>query len=126
MIDAFGKIYRSEGVNGLYRGFWVSSVQIVSGVFYIATYESVRHILTQQNASASTKSLIAGGCASTVGQTIIVPFDILSQHLMVLGLAQSKDVKNLVSCYLTFKVISLICCVMFYDKLISKYIHLSL
>lgn len=104
MIDAFGKIYRSEGVNGLYRGFWVSSAQIVSGVFYIATYESVRHILTQQNASASAKSLIAGGCASIVGQTIIVPFDVLSQHLMVLGLAQSKDVKNIVSISVTYLI----------------------
>lgn len=31
MIDAYGKIYKSEGVSGLYRGFWISSVQIVSG-----------------------------------------------------------------------------------------------
>lgn len=97
MIDAASKIYRSEGVNGLYRGFWVSSVQIVSGVMYIATYEGVRHILTQQSASASTKSLVSGGCASMVGQTIIVPFDILSQHLMVLGLSDPFHKKSHVS-----------------------------
>lgn len=84
-----GKIYGSEGVSGLYRGFWVSSVQIVSGVMYIATYEGVRHILSQHNVSLSTKSLVGGGCASVVGQTIIVPFDIMSQHLMVLGLAEA-------------------------------------
>ncbi|XP_046686254.1 solute carrier family 25 member 44 [Homalodisca vitripennis] len=94
MIDAACKIYQSEGASGLYRGFWVSSVQIVSGVMYIATYEGVRHILTQHNASASTKSLLGGGCASVVGQTVIVPFDILSQHLMVLGVAESKYNKN--------------------------------
>lgn len=85
LIDAASKIYKSEGVGGLYRGFWVSSVQIVSGVLYIATYEGVRHVLTQHNASPSVKSLVGGGAASLVGQTIIVPFDILSQHLMVLG-----------------------------------------
>ncbi|XP_026748127.1 solute carrier family 25 member 44 isoform X2 [Trichoplusia ni] len=31
-----------------------------------------------------------GGCASLVGQTIIVPFDVLSQHLMVLGLVKGR------------------------------------
>lgn len=70
MIDAARKIYASGGVGALYRGFWVSSVspiyflsvklyilhlfisvyrplqpQIVSGIFYISTYEGVRHVL---------------------------------------------------------------------------------
>lgn len=31
MFDAYGKILRYEGFSGLYKGFWVSSVQIVSG-----------------------------------------------------------------------------------------------
>lgn len=87
MVDAAIKIYNSEGVPGLYRGFWISSFQIVSGVFYISTYEGVRHILTQyQIGGQRTKALIGGGCASIVGQTIIVPIDVISQHLMVLGM----------------------------------------
>lgn len=86
MWDAGHKIYRSEGAPGFYRGFWISSVQIFSGVFYISTYEGVRHILHQQGAGQQTKSLVAGGCASLVGQTIIVPFDVISQHAMVLGM----------------------------------------
>uniref|UniRef100_A0A6P7FR27 Solute carrier family 25 member 44 n=1 Tax=Diabrotica virgifera virgifera TaxID=50390 RepID=A0A6P7FR27_DIAVI len=85
MFDAYGKIYKYEGFGGLYRGFWVSSVQIVSGVFYISTYEGVRHILHQKNVHSSLRALVAGGCASLVGQTIIVPFDVLSQHLMMMG-----------------------------------------
>jgi len=85
MIDAWSKIYRYEGASGLYRGFWVSTFQIVSGVFYISTYEGVRHALTRYDADTRVKSLVAGGCASLVGQTIVVPFDVLSQHLMVLG-----------------------------------------
>lgn len=85
MVDAWSKIYRYEGTSGLYRGFWVSTFQIVSGVFYISTYEGVRHVLTRNNADTRVKSLVAGGCASLVGQTIVVPFDVLSQHLMVLG-----------------------------------------
>lgn len=90
MFDAGYKIYRAEGPAGLYRGFWISSVQIFSGVFYISTYEGVRHILSNYGANQQTKSLLGGGCASLVGQTIIVPFDVISQHAMVLGMGQGK------------------------------------
>lgn len=90
MFDAAGKIYTAEGVPGLYRGFWISSFQIVSGFFYISTYEGVRHMLTQNGAGPRTKALIGGGCASLVGQTIIVPIDVISQHLMVLGMGKGS------------------------------------
>ncbi|XP_017889613.1 solute carrier family 25 member 44 [Ceratina calcarata] len=95
MVDACKKIYRVEGLAGLYRGFWISSIQIVSGVFYVSTYEGVRHILGQHgvigNLDSRVKSLIAGGAASLVGQTIVVPFDVLSQHIMVLGFNTGKQ-----------------------------------
>lgn len=94
MIDACRKIYKVEGVSGLYRGFWISSIQIVSGVFYVSTYEGVRHLLRQDTplgcVDSKVKALIAGGAASLVGQTIVVPFDVLSQHLMVLGINSTK------------------------------------
>ncbi|KAJ0169318.1 hypothetical protein K1T71_015202 [Dendrolimus kikuchii] len=90
VTDAISKIYRNEGVSGLYRGFWLSSFQIISGVFYISTYEGVRYELGKYDISAKAKSFIGGGCASIVGQTIIVPFDVLSQHLMVLGLVKGR------------------------------------
>nr|CAH7728920.1 unnamed protein product [Callosobruchus chinensis] len=93
MFDAYGKIYRYEGFTGLYRGFWVSSVQIISGVFYISTYEGARHILKQQNVNSNVRALAAGAAASLVGQTIIVPFDVLSQHLMMMGV-NGREEKN--------------------------------
>ncbi|KOB66456.1 Mitochondrial glutamate carrier [Operophtera brumata] len=61
-----------------------------TGVFYISTYEGVRHELGKHDVSPKVKSFVGGGCASIVGQTIIVPFDVLSQHLMVLGLVRSR------------------------------------
>ncbi|KAB0797101.1 hypothetical protein PPYR_08095 [Photinus pyralis] len=91
MIDAYIKIFRKEGFSGLYKGFWVSSVQIVSGVFYISTYEGVRYSLAQKNIDSRFRSLMAGGVASAVSQTIIVPFDVVSQHLMMLGALDSKE-----------------------------------
>lgn len=94
MVDCGCKIFKYEGVSGLYRGFWISSFQLISGVFYISTYEGVRHFLTQNGAGPRTKALIGGGCASLVGQTIIVPFDVISQHLMVLGMGVGSNGKS--------------------------------
>ena len=84
--DAGRKILHSEGIRGLYRGFFVSAFQVVSGVCYVSTYEGVRHMLDSQGITDSkVKAFLGGGCASMVGQTIIVPFDVISQHLMLLG-----------------------------------------
>ncbi|GAB6032091.1 hypothetical protein CHUAL_010455 [Chamberlinius hualienensis] len=91
-IDAFRKTFKSEGMAGLYKGFWINTIQIASGVFYVTTYENVRHIMAEKTSVKSNelRALVAGGCASLVGQTIIVPFDVISQHMMVLGQLENK------------------------------------
>lgn len=90
-LDAFQKIFRSEGLQGLYRGFWISCFQVVSGLCYVSTYEGVRHILDKKGIKNNKiKSLVGGASASLVGQTIIVPFDVISQHLMLLGALSAK------------------------------------
>lgn len=59
---------------------------IVSGAFYVLTYENVRHILQANGIIDSrVRALIGGGCASLVGQTIIVPIDVVSQRMMMVG-----------------------------------------
>lgn len=96
MIDAFAKIYRKDGFPGLYRGFFINSFQIVSGVVYISTYESTRHFLTERGYNKNVKAIVSGATASLAGQTIIVPFDIISQHIMVLGMdSNGKNVNPL-------------------------------
>jgi len=88
-FDAGRKIVQTEGVRGLYRGFLVSTVQIVSGLCYVTTYESVRHTLERNHITNNkVKSFVGGCCASIVGQTIIVPFDVITQHIMLIGLAE--------------------------------------
>lgn len=90
LFDAVRTIVRNEGFNGLYRGFWVSNLMMVSQVSYIGTYEGVRNYLANNTTLTNNKvrSLIAGGCASVVGQTTVVPIDIVSQHLQLLGLSK--------------------------------------
>lgn len=67
------------------------------GVFYISTYEGVRHVLNKKNINSNVRALVAGGAASLVGQTIIVPFDVLSQHLMMMGVnGKEEKVSNFI------------------------------
>ncbi|XP_043536092.1 solute carrier family 25 member 44a [Chiloscyllium plagiosum] len=84
-FDAFIKILRAEGIRGLYRGFLVNTLTLISGQGYITTYELVRVYVANYSNSNAVKSLVAGGAASLVAQSIIVPIDIISQHLMVAG-----------------------------------------
>jgi len=86
--DAFFKVIRTEGFRGLYKGFTVSCLGLLSGQFYITTYELVRARTSQY--STAIRGLVAGGLASLVGQTITVPVDIVSQKLMVQGQGDNK------------------------------------
>ncbi|ELU18696.1 hypothetical protein CAPTEDRAFT_147210 [Capitella teleta] len=89
--DAFSKIIKGEGAAGLYRGFWLSNLMVFSQISYITTYEGVRHYLKENTPFTNTywRSLIGGACASLVGQTFMVPIDVISQHLQMLGLQEA-------------------------------------
>ncbi|XP_026070734.1 solute carrier family 25 member 44b [Carassius auratus] len=83
--DAFRKILRAEGLRGLYRGFMVTTFTLISGQAYITTYELVRKYVSNYSKDNTVKSLVAGGSASLVAQSITVPIDVISQQLMMQG-----------------------------------------
>lgn len=82
-FDAFVKILRADGVTGLYRGFLVNTFTLISGQCYVTTYELTRKFVADYSQSNTVKSLVAGGSASLVAQSITVPIDVVSQHLMM-------------------------------------------
>lgn len=84
-FDAFFKILRTEGIRGLYRGFMVNTFTLISGQAYITTYELVRKYVSKYSEDNTVKSLVAGGSASLVAQSITVPIDVVSQQLMMQG-----------------------------------------
>ena len=79
-FDAFRKISRAEGFRGLYKGFWVSNMLVVPQMAYITTYENTRVFLKDRTSIQNNKirSFMAGGTASMVGQTFVVPIDIVT------------------------------------------------
>mmetsp|Transcript_9455 Transcript_9455/g.22024 ORF Transcript_9455/g.22024 Transcript_9455/m.22024 type:complete len:343 (-) Transcript_9455:110-1138(-) len=92
-FDAFRKIVRFEGFRGLFKGFAVSSVGIFSGQLYVIIFETIRAKFNHLNGVILPRvpqarfdvmrNAAAGGCASLVSQTIVVPIDLLSQKRMM-------------------------------------------
>ncbi|KAL1271066.1 hypothetical protein QQF64_030082 [Cirrhinus molitorella] len=56
-----------------------------AGQAYITTYELVRKYVSNYSKDNTVKSLVAGGSASLVAQSITVPIDVISQQLMMQG-----------------------------------------
>ncbi|XP_069041581.1 solute carrier family 25 member 44-like [Lepisosteus oculatus] len=83
--DAFVKIVRREGPGGLYRGFLPNSLTLLAGQGYVTAYELTRQLAGRHTGSNALKSLLAGAAASLVSQTLTVPIDVVSQHLMMQG-----------------------------------------
>ncbi|XP_022671582.1 solute carrier family 25 member 44-like isoform X1 [Varroa jacobsoni] len=84
--DALRQIVRYEGFRTLYKGFMINSMSSVSSMAYIITYEKIRDCLSRRGVTdSSLKGFVGGGISSLVGQTFVTPFDVVSQHIMVLG-----------------------------------------
>ena len=90
-LDAFRKIFKYEGIRGFYKGFSTNLVTVASSQVYITTFEVVRSKLP--NIGNTSKSLVAGACASLAGQTITIPVDIISQKQMMAG--QQANISNI-------------------------------
>jgi len=82
-LDVVLKTVKHEGFLGLYKGFPVSQLGVLSGHVYATSYEISREqFFTFQNAF---RGFIAGGIAAVIEQTFINPVDVISQRLMVEG-----------------------------------------
>lgn len=89
------ELLRHDGIRGLYKGFGtVLCGMIPARMVYLATLESTKagvHTLLSKYPGlsdtfmASSASFMAGGTASMVGQLVLVPIDVVSQRLMIMG-----------------------------------------
>lgn len=90
-FDAFIKIARHEGFRGLYRGFLVAQIGILTGASYFGTYE-----LTRQNLSyldEASRGFIAGFAAAVVDQCFSNPLDVVTQKRMLEGQKTTKPTR---------------------------------
>lgn len=94
-FHAMGSIWRHEGLQGLYRGVSINIPQIVPSVCYIMTYEQIRNEMRKHPALNHNlvKAVVSGAAASLASQTLSVPLDIITQHIMLVG-RQKKSIKG--------------------------------
>ena len=78
-IEAFGSTQS--------RFFQESSTSVPGVRHLIATRFDVHDLVLH--------AFVGGLCASVIGQMITVPFDVVSQHMMLIGAAQSRGAKKL-------------------------------
>lgn len=92
-------VVRYDGLRGLYKGFGtVLTGLIPARMLYLATLEATKsgvqsmlryYPQVSDTFVASSSSFIAGGAASLAGQLVIVPIDVVSQRLMIMGGGQA-------------------------------------
>jgi solute carrier family 25 protein 44 len=82
-LDAFRQIVRSEGPRGLYKGFGANAIGIATGNLYITVYELTRRLALSHDLDSRYINFVAGASASLLSQTVVVPSDVISQHLMM-------------------------------------------
>ena len=87
-FDVAYKTVKHEGFLGLYKGFPVNQLAILTGHLYSTSYEVTReHLSIFQNAC---RGFIAGGLAAVIEQSFINPVDVIAQRLMVEGQGQRQ------------------------------------
>ena len=93
--DALKTIYQLEGFKALYRSFYVYNLHVVPNVIYITTFEKCREYVSNYTHNTYLRALIAGGVSSLISQTLVVPIDVVTQHMMLIGQKASVNAQKL-------------------------------
>ncbi|KRZ95562.1 Solute carrier family 25 member 44, partial [Trichinella sp. T8] len=90
-LGTFRHILANEGTRALYRGFLPNSLQMTSVMTYLMLYEKIREKLAKHDvANSHLRAFIAGAGATAGAQLILVPLDVVSQHMMVSHILSKK------------------------------------
>merc|ERR1711881_298711 len=93
MIDVCTKTIKSDGVQGLYRGFVISCV----GIFiYRGMYDSIKPIVLGDNASVFL-SFILGWIVTVTAGLMSYPIDTIRRRMMMTS-GQAVKYKNSMDC----------------------------
>jgi len=83
LIDVYRKTLKSDGIQGLYRGFSISCVGIfIYRGMYFGLYDSLKPILLGENASVLLSFLLGWGVTITAG-LMSYPIDTIRRRMMM-------------------------------------------
>lgn len=97
MIDVYTKTLKSDGIQGLYRGFTISCVGIfIYRGMYFGLYDSIKPILLGENASVFLSFLLGWAVTVTAG-LMSYPIDTVRRRMMMTS-GQAVKYKNSMDC----------------------------
>jgi len=97
MIDVYAKTIKSDGIQGLYRGFVISCVGIfIYRGMYFGLYDSIKPILLGDNASVLLSFLLGWVVTVTAG-LMSYPIDTIRRRMMMTS-GQAVKYKGSVDC----------------------------
>jgi solute carrier family 25 (adenine nucleotide translocator) protein 4/5/6/31 len=97
MIDVYVKTIKSDGIQGLYRGFVISCVGIfIYRGMYFGLYDSLKPILLGDNASVFL-SFILGWIVTVTAGLMSYPIDTIRRRMMMTS-GQAVKYKNSMDC----------------------------
>lgn len=100
LIDVYKKTFKSDGIQGLYRGFVISCVGIfVYRGMYFGLYDSLKPMLIGQDGSAML-SFFLGWAVTIVSGLMSYPIDTVRRRMMMTSGAAVKY-KNSLDCFQT-------------------------
>jgi len=97
MVDVYVKTIKSDGIQGLYRGFVISCVGIfIYRGMYFGLYDSLKPILLGDNASVFL-SFILGWAVTVTAGLMSYPIDTIRRRMMMTS-GQAVKYKNSMDC----------------------------
>ena len=90
LIDCCGKIFKKEGIQGLYRGFGISVLGIfVYRAFYFGAYDAGKKLYYGSEEKARESSFLTrflfAQVITTSSETLAYPLDTIRRRLMMLS-----------------------------------------
>lgn len=102
LIDCVAKTFKSDGLQGIYRGLSVSLVGIfVYRAFYFGTYDSGKRWVfgeDQRSANVFLKFFFAQFCV-TFSETLSYPLDTVRRRLMMQSGRGTKEYSGTIDCF---------------------------
>lgn len=99
-LDCLFKIYRLDGMRGLFRGLCATALRDAPAFgVYFAGYEYLTQIFTDSNGDVNTIGLImAGGLAGVLSWVVVYPVDVLKSRLQADGIGNQRLYNGLCDC----------------------------
>nr|KAJ3418674.1 hypothetical protein HK105_007993 [Polyrhizophydium stewartii] len=102
-IDCIQKIFRTQGIRGLYRGLGTTLIrETPSYGAYFASFEIMSRMLLPKDADPNEPTasmLLAGGMAGVVGWLSTYPIDVIKTRLQSIEEDRKPRYRNLINAY---------------------------